>query len=35
MTKDGVWGGQVEMQALSKSLMFNVIIHEVDKEIIT
>ena len=28
MTKEGIWGGQLELKALADSLKFNVIIHE-------
>jgi OTU domain-containing protein 3 len=27
MIKDGIWGGQLEMNALATSLKFNVIVH--------
>lgn len=30
MSKDGAWGGQLEMKALAECLKFNVIIHVVD-----
>ena len=30
MSKDGIWGGQLEMNALSNVYKFNVIIHQVD-----
>ena len=30
LSKDGTWGGQLEMKALAESLKFNVIIHVVD-----
>lgn len=30
MIKDGIWGGQLEMNALANSMKFNVIVHQVD-----
>ena len=30
MSKDGVWGGQLEMNALAHCHKFNVIVHQVD-----
>ena len=27
MSKDGVWGGQLEMTALAEKLRFNVVVH--------
>lgn len=30
MSKDGVWGGQLEMTALAEKLRFNVVVHQVD-----
>lgn len=30
MSKDGIWGGQIEMNALAYCFNFNVIIHQVD-----
>ena len=27
MEKDGIWGGQVEMNALANALKFNVVVH--------
>ena len=34
MTKDAVWGGQQEIQALSMVYKFNVILHQVDNPIL-
>ena len=33
MRKDGIWGGQMEIQALSIKFNFNVIVHQVDNPI--
>lgn len=33
MSKDGSWGGQIELQALSAKYQFNSIVHQVDNPI--
>ncbi len=33
MAKDSVWGGQMEIQALSAKYQFNIIVHQVDNPI--
>jgi OTU domain-containing protein 3 len=33
MEKDSVWGGQIEIQALSAKYQFNIIVHQVDNPI--
>lgn len=33
MSRDGVWGGQLEIQALCMKCQFNIIVHQVDNPI--